>query len=210
MQKIFKKTAMISLITIISISLLLVGCGKKATPTESALANFELYQKDNVTENFPGEESDAKKLIEDNKKLSIDYMRKDYGDGEYKGEINEAKLNSLYSKLIEVSRKITPKAEEISQEGDTAIVKLSAKPIDETKYEKIMEEKWDKVSDEEAKDVNKALTLNKEYYDEIIKNTMYMDKEESIEIKMKKDQGYWIIESQKELKKLDKLVFKED
>lgn len=207
-MKLNKNIFKLNFILVASMVFIMAGCAKKPTPAETAIASFDLYQKDTITENFPGKETDSKKLIEDNKKLSIDYMKHDYG--EYKGDIDIQKIESIHSKLVEISRKINPKAEEISVEGDKAVVKLSAKLIDESKYEKMFQEKWDKLTEEEAQDVNKVLDIQEEYYDEIIRNPIFTDKEESIQINMIKDQGYWIIDSQKELKKLNDLVFKEE
>lgn len=200
-----KNTAKISIIATLTISLLFVGCGKKTTPAESALAHYDLYQKEEITENLPYEESVAKETIKGNRKLSDDYTKTEYK--EYKGEIKQEKLDTISTKLAEISKKITPKAEEISQDGDTAVVKLTSKPIDETKYEEILQKKWANLSEEKLEDTDAILTLHIEYYDEIIKNPIFTDKEKSVEIKMIKDSGNWVIDSQKELKKLDKLVF---
>lgn len=207
MFKIIRKFTKIALIPVLCLTFLLTGCGKSIEPTDAALSLFDLYQKGEITENVGISKSEAEKLISDNMKLTLDYLEKEYEN--YEGKVSREDLTILANKIYDSSKKITVNAKEVSKDGDTSIIKLTSKPIDGTKYDKFTEEKWNSVSEDKFEDAVTNLNIEKETYDEIIKNPIYCDKEESIEIKLTKQDNYWIIESQKDLKKFDKLSLKE-
>lgn len=201
-----KSITKLSIFTLIIASLLFVGCGKTVEPTESALAYFDLYEKHEINkETLPLTEEEAKKVMDESMTLSIAEFRKDLSDIDL-SRVSDDRLKALIKKNIESDKKITPKAEEVSKTGDTAVVKLSAKPINPAAYEKSSDEKFSKLTEKDLENPEAILKIMEETLDEMIKNPVYTDKEESIEVTLKKVDNKWIIYSDEELKKFDKLT----
>lgn len=235
MKNIFKKFFRLLLPIILMSSFIFTSCKEKIPPTESAIAYFNLYGKGIQVENLPFDDNEIEKSMKDSKYLTINYIKMELESLNF-GEIPKKTLNKAYNDILEISKYINPKAEEISKKDDVAVIKLTSKPIDLNSYEQFLNKKSNEIyntilesisekdliaisnfTDKEIeeyilniiKEQNIFSSLVEDLFTEIKTNPIYSKEEYSVEITLKKMNGSWIIDSQKQLRKFDKLIFKD-
>lgn len=179
--------------TIVISSLLFVGCSGKGSPTDSALAYFDLYAKQEKTDKLPISSEEADKILANQKNLFVSNF-------EAAGASKES-AEKVYKKTGELAKKVTVKAEEVSNKDNTAVIKLTSKPIDGSSQQKLMESKKTDLSN-----ANSLTEFLIEYYDTLIKDTKFKDKETSVNITLKKNNDIWTIDEKTEVDKLSSLV----
>lgn len=202
-------TLKLSVFTLLITSLFLFGCGKSVSPTDSALAYFDLSQKDEInTENLPLGEKEAQDFITDSRKLTEEYIRKDLtelGITSIPAEVME----DIHNSMIVINKKFTPKAEEVSKEGDTAIVKLTTKQLNSDASAKVFEESYAKLTPEQQEDSASILKVYQEFSKHLADNPSFSDKDISVEITMKKEGSKWVMASDTEIDKFNTLTASE-
>lgn len=182
-----------TIFTIVFASLLFVGCSGNTSSTDSAIAYFDLYAKHKKTDKLPISSEEADKLLKKEEDAFIQNFQT--------AGTSKDKAKSIYKKVGELSEKVTIKAEEVSNKDNTATVKLMAKPIDGSSHQKLIESKKPDLSNADS-----LADFLIEYYDALIKDTKYKDKETSVEITLKKKDNIWTIDDKTEAGKLESLV----
>lgn len=202
--KILYKTLFLSIIFVFSLS----GCDSENTKIplqEAVTAQYNLYMKAEKSDKLPITEEETKEVLEYYKKSTnkeVKYMLSNFNVK----EIPEDKLETISKKSLEISKKINSKIEIESEEKELASVKITAKIIDESAYDKKFENEISNLSEEEVKDPNLILNVYEKYLDEIIKNPIYKDKEETINITLTKIDNEWLMNDEGDLDRLNKLI----
>lgn len=230
-----KYKTILNILVILIISLILTACHKEIPPVDSAIAYFEFTQKGNRTENLPLDDESVKLSVEESKRLTTDNLLLELEVLKI-DNIPDDVIDKWYTKYNQIGKLITPKVEEISKEGDTAVVKLTSKPININSkvYQDFMTEKMKPIQEniinemleeyserelakfseaeieekifEKLKNSNVIFPVFDDLLDEIQKNPIYSEKEHSVNITMKKVDGNWVINARSQLEKLNQLV----
>lgn len=174
-------------------SLLFVGCSGNTSSTDSILAYFDLYAKHKKTEKLPISSEEADKVLKKQKDAFIQNFET--------AGTSKNKAEAIYNKFGELSEKVTIKAEEITNKNNTATVRLTAKPLDGSSHQKLMESKKTDLSNADS-----LADFLIEYYDSIVKDTKYKDKETSVDIILKKKDKVWTIDEKTEASKFESLI----
>lgn len=202
--KILYKTLFLSIIFIF----LLSSCDLESTKIplqEAVTAQYNLYMKAEKSDKLPITEEEIKEVLEYYKESTnkeVKYMLSNFNVK----EIPDDKLETISKKSLEISKKIDSKIEIESEEKELASIKITAKIIDESAYDKKFEDEVSNLSEEEVKDPNLILNVYEKYLDEIIKNPIYKDKEETVNITLTKIDNEWLMNDEGALDKLNKLI----
>lgn len=200
-----KKTLLMTLILSLVISVFLASCEQKSsTPEQVSKALYDLYIVDKVdTENLPISEEEAKKIIEDSKSITKTSITADFQMDNIPDDIFE----KLYSKIIDINKKLEVKTEVVSNEKDKAVVRITSSSIDEGAWDKGLDEKTSKLSEKELDDNNALLKVYENQLNETAQKPAFGEKPNSIDLVLIKNENKWEPLNDKEWEKFNQLGF---
>lgn len=125
-----KKKILLALISVLAFSLLMVGCGTKATPTESAQIYWDALVKNDTAnvEKVNLADEDVQKFIDNSftkTKNELKLMLSKSGLS-----ITNEQCDKLVQDVYDLGKKATVKVEEVSNDGKTAEIKYTVNYID--------------------------------------------------------------------------------
>ena len=126
-----KKSIILTLITILLFSFVVIGCGEKVSPKESAQILWDVKINGDVSgiEKLGGKDDDGQKLLDASKKAEMQLLKTNMTASGLK--VSDEQLESIYSAILEACNKNSVTIEEVSKSGDSAEVKIKCTYIDE-------------------------------------------------------------------------------
>ena len=127
-----RKFTALLLVTMLLLSLVVIGCGKEFTAKESAQIYWELGSGDmsNISK-INMKEEDAKADIEKNKQEGIKTLKDQYAAQGLTS--TDEQMAKIYDAANELVKKATVTIEEVSNDGKTAQIKYKTTYVDEEK-----------------------------------------------------------------------------
>lgn len=182
-----------------------IGCSKKSSPEDIALAYTNFYLKDEVSEVLPLNSDEVKNILQDNKVKFTKNLNESYGE-----ELPKDKIDIIYKKSLELAKNIESiKSEKVSETDAECVIKLTSRPLARHAYTSQNDIKRSKFTEEELQDINTQIKLHIDWLDDINFFPKFSDDEISIEITLKKENDRWVI-SESDIDEVQKLVITED